>query len=191
MSDRLADMMQRQADFQRMVKPGIDLTQLSDSPELRAEKVREMVLACVAELFEALDEVGWKPWATSRHLNRPGYVKELIDAWHFFMNLLLIANIDPEEFYQGYLVKLETNIYRQLEDYDGVETKCPGCKRALDEPDAIVPEPHPGFPMSGVTTLYQCASCQHPLRYGQGMAIKKLLDTRKARDAGVSSSNTD
>lgn len=108
-----------------------DPTALSD--EERAEFIRWNVLALEDELHEALAEVGWKPWATSRHLNREAFKGEMVDAFHFLMNLLLAADISAEEFLEGYQAKRRKNAKRQSDGYDGVSTKCPGCNRALDD----------------------------------------------------------
>lgn len=99
----------------------------------RVEFIRWNVLALEDELHEALGEVGWKPWATSRHLNRESYVGELVDAWHFLMNLLLVAGVTEEEFVARYDAKRRRNAERQVEGYDGVADKCPKCWRALDD----------------------------------------------------------
>ena len=102
-----------------------------------AEFVTWNFAACVKELSEATDEVGWKPWATSRHINQPQFNKEMVDAFHFFMNLLLVGNPDKtvdqiaDEFCRFYIEKNAVNARRQDEGYDGVSGKCPNCKREL------------------------------------------------------------
>lgn len=112
-----------------------DITKLD--PEERAEFIRWNVLALEDELHEALAETGWKPWATSRHLNREAYKGELVDAFHFFMNLMALGDIDADEVLEGYQVKHLKNAKRQEEGYDGVSSKCPECKAALDD-DAVM-----------------------------------------------------
>lgn len=107
------------------------LEELDD--QARMEWVRNNVLALTDELHEALAESGWKPWATSNHLNREAFASELVDAWHFFMNLMLICGMDMEDLARGYERKRQVNILRQQLSYDGVSTKCRGCGRALDD----------------------------------------------------------
>ena len=93
------------------------------------------------EVHEAVAEMGWKPWATSRHLNVEPMLKEMVDAWHFFMNILLVIageagwTVDQlaEEFTKVYLAKNAVNAARQADGYDGVSSKCPKCKRELSE----------------------------------------------------------
>lgn len=97
------------------------------------EWIRWNVLALEDELHEALAEVGWKPWATSRHINRDAYISELVDSFHFLMNLMLVVDCTADEFLEKYFEKRGVNAARQAAGYDGVTGKCSKCKRALDD----------------------------------------------------------
>lgn len=110
---------------------GVDVTTLSD--EERAQYIRDMSLALTDELHEALNETGWKPWATSRHVNRQAYLGELIDVLHFWCNLVLITNTNEKELLDMYFAKADKNAKRQLAGYDGVAGKCTTCGRAFDD----------------------------------------------------------
>lgn len=83
------------------------------------EFIRWNVLALTDELHEALLEVGWKPWASTRHINREEYVGELVDAFHFLINLCLVVGAEAEEIFERYLTKNEKNHRRQVEGYTG------------------------------------------------------------------------
>jgi hypothetical protein len=131
---RLTRMLQMQRDLQLMYNNGKTIEQFTD--EERMQAIRDNVLACTDELHEAMNESGWKPWATSNHLNREAFKSELVDAWHFFMNLMLHSGMTADDLYQGYLAKNVKNIQRQADNYDGVSTKCPTCKGAYDD-DAV------------------------------------------------------
>lgn len=137
MPDRLSSMIAHQEKLQREAY-GSDLTgPMPDS--IRMNLIRTNAFALIAEIIEATDETGWKPWATSNHIRQPAFNGEMVDAWHFFMNLMLLANPGkaPAELahvlYAGYMAKREKNIERQRAGYDGVSTKCPICGRALDD----------------------------------------------------------
>lgn len=121
----------RQLDLQRAAY-GLNPEFMDD--ETRAAYIRDMVLACTDELHEALGEVGWKPWQTSRHLHHEAFGKELVDALHFLVNLWLAAGWTAEDVEAAYFRKADRNHARQLEGYDGVDGKCSHCHRALDEP---------------------------------------------------------
>jgi dimeric dUTPase (all-alpha-NTP-PPase superfamily) len=110
---------------------GGDPGELDD--ESKIEYIKSMTLAATDELHEALAEVGWKPWATSRHVNRDAYLGELIDVLHFWVNLCLAVGANAEEIAFRYNEKANRNAKRQAEGYDGVTGKCEHCKRALDD----------------------------------------------------------
>lgn len=120
----------RQYDLQRD-SFGVDPAEMSDDE--RIEFIRSMTLALEDELHEALGEVGWKPWATSRHVNRKAYIGELVDALHFWVNLCLAVGATADEVTDAYLEKANRNAKRQADGYDGVDGKCPTCSRALDD----------------------------------------------------------
>lgn len=132
MSDLLVQIFKEQRSLQIQSYDGVDPATLDD--EKRTTFIKDMVLACEDELHEALGEVGWKPWATSRHVNREAYVGELVDALHFFVNLCLVVGVTPHELFDRYMEKRARNAARQAAGYDGVTGKCPGCGRAMDDP---------------------------------------------------------
>lgn len=126
----LGDALRLQDELQQK-SYGYTISEMSDKN--RIEFIRWNVLALEDELHEALGETGWKPWQTSKHINREAFKGELVDALHFFLNLMLAGDITAEELLAGYLDKREKNAKRQEDGYDGVSTKCPKCKRALDD----------------------------------------------------------
>lgn len=122
---------------------GVDPATLD--PASKMDYIRTMVLACTDELHEALTETGWKPWASSNHINREAYLSELTDAWLFFMNLMLVARITPTEFFAQFEKTQRKVLNRMTNGYDGVSTKCPGCKRDYDDAGVLcTPENHEG-----------------------------------------------
>ena len=134
MMDMLTAMMAKQAELQARIN-GYDIDQ--QDAATRIENIKLNVLACTAELHEALAETGWKPWATSQHINEEQFKTELIDAWHFLMNLFLHAGMMPTEIWARYNLKWKINMQRQEDGYDGVSTKCLACGRNLDDPNNI------------------------------------------------------
>ena len=131
----MSDSLKRMLDAQRALQVNSfknDPATLTD--EGAVEWIRWNTLALEDELHEALAEVGWKPWATSKHVNREAFIAELVDAWHFFMNLMLVVDCTAEEFADRYFAKHQLNAERQAKGYDGIAGKCTECKRALDDP---------------------------------------------------------
>jgi hypothetical protein len=97
--------------------------------------------ALVVELSEMMAETGWKPWATSNHINEAA-LGEWIDAWHFMMNILWMiagqgvlgdAHVLAATVKEHYDKKRQVNLDRQLRGYDGISTKCRECKRDFED----------------------------------------------------------
>lgn len=130
--DRLGEMFELQGDLQKNTY-GMHPTDITD-PEERIQFLKDMNLALQDELHEFLAESGWKPWATSRHVNEEAAKGELVDAFHFFMNLCMGVGMTPDELFTRYKAKRLKNIKRQVEgNYDGIAGKCANCHRALDD----------------------------------------------------------
>lgn len=119
-----------QADFQRHINAHPE--DIEDPQEL-IDYIVYMKTALDDELHEMLNETGWKPWATSRHINMEGMKSELVDAFQFFMNLCFAAKMDANELMIRHADKLQKNYERAANGYDGVSTKCGWCGRALDD----------------------------------------------------------
>lgn len=135
MSD-LNDLLEAQASLQLSMPNGKDPREMPE--EERALFIKDMTLALTDELHELLAEVGWKPWASSRHVNVESARGELIDAFHFFMNLALALDMDGFLIQEMYHTKRAKNKQRQEEGYDGVSTKCVVCGRALDDEEKLL-----------------------------------------------------
>lgn len=134
-------MLIRQYDLQ-CVSFNVDPTALRG--EERGQYVTWNYAALIKELGEALDEIAWKPWSVDKDsFNREAYLKELVDAFHFLLNLVLVAyepvgmvNIHDlaYEFFRLYIQKAEVNRQRaESGTYDGKATKCSDCGRAIED----------------------------------------------------------
>ena len=81
-----------------------------------------MTQALVDETMEALRETNWKPW--KRSYGQPldaQQVKcrkeELVDCWHFLINLSLAAGMSADDVHQAFLAKHKVNQDRQKQGY--------------------------------------------------------------------------
>lgn len=134
---QISDMLAAQAELQLKMPGGTDPRHMVGDD--RASFLTWNAFALTDELHEAFNEIGWKPWATSRHINRDLAMKEMVDAFHFFMNILLAispgmsASEIAAEFCGKYYEKNKINTKRQEVGYDGVTGKCELCKRDLAE----------------------------------------------------------
>lgn len=138
--------------------------------EERGRYVAEMGFALMVELGEAAAKIDWKSWQTSKdQVDRELYLIEMIDALHFWMNMILLmrgSNQSYEEFaselFGIYLDKSVRNARRQTVGYDGHSTKCERCGHALDDRAEFVGEVAVITDWDDhETTLYEyrCGSC--------------------------------
>lgn len=134
--DRLWHMMQ----MQRELQVALDQRCVGTLDE-QVAYFKDMILACTDELHEALAETGWKPWATTRFINRDAAFSELRDAWQFLTNAMMVVTGDtPEEMAARLHVELARKVAVNWEryqsgTYDGRIGKCEMCKRDLEEVD--------------------------------------------------------
>jgi len=151
MEDRLSLMLKMQLELQKShMKDGNPQLLAGDD---MATFMTWNAFALTDEIHEAMAEVGWKPWATNRGIAEEAFMKEMVDAFHFFMNMLLCALPDSPEviadkFTRAYLLKNAVNAQRQVEGYDGISTKCTICKRELSEADVRLCGTPLGCPIS-------------------------------------------
>lgn len=91
-----------------------------DSPLVQAG-IREHASYTVEELYEAIGILKNKPWKQSfRHLTpeqKQEFLEELADAWHFFIELHILAGVTPEEIFKQYFRKTLINKQRRETGY--------------------------------------------------------------------------
>lgn len=119
-----------QADFQRYINTHPEMI---EDPEELINYILVMKTALESELNEMLQEIGWKPWATSRHINWDAARSELVDSFQFFMNLCFAFKLRADDLVVLHQAKLVKNYARADRGYDGVSEKCAWCGRALDD----------------------------------------------------------
>lgn len=104
-----------------------------DPADFNQEEVIQFLIwnsfAVEDELHEMMQEIGWKPWATSNHINREAALKEMVDLLHFVGNILRALRVTGKELTIAYKAKQFKNAMRQVDGYDGVKDKCGECGR--------------------------------------------------------------
>jgi hypothetical protein len=182
----ITNMVQAMIESQRLVQEKYGHNFEKMSPKDRMAYLTTMTTACTSELHEALAETGWKPWASSNHINRDEWMGEMTDAWLFFMNLMLAGGMTARDLIEITAKKQENSYKRISEGYDGVSTKCPVCRRAYDNdgvkctPDQCsykpTPKPtsiitHSEYPLGacpGCGNLYDSNIAKNCFPQGQG-----------------------
>jgi NTP pyrophosphatase (non-canonical NTP hydrolase) len=80
--------------------------------------IREFAGYTVEELYEAINNLKNKPWKqTDVETNVEAFKEELADAWHFFIELHILAGIDPVEVFRSYFRKAFVNTQRIASGY--------------------------------------------------------------------------
>jgi phosphoribosyl-ATP pyrophosphohydrolase len=110
---------------------GLDLPAMDESTKLAY--IDTCLKAAILEIGEAYDEFSWKPWASNTFLNRDALVGESVDVLFFIANVLAALGVSSDELTEKYRRKMGINTARQVQGYDTSTTKCPNCKRALDD----------------------------------------------------------
>ena len=76
-----------------------------------------MILAAIDELTEALREIPWKPWKKHQKFNSKKFQEEIIDLWHFVINLSIAGNMNAEDVYNKFIYKNNINKKRIKNNY--------------------------------------------------------------------------
>jgi len=108
-TNKLKEMFTKQAEFQ---------TRLGNSANLYSTPfIKDMILALTCEAMEALQEVPWKEWKKNQKFDTDKFKAEIIDIWHFLINLSMAAGLDEKSLYDEFMKKNRKNFQRQKEGY--------------------------------------------------------------------------
>ena len=82
------------------------------------QHVRDMALRGVEEMFEALQHLkNWKPHRDTQvqEFNHDEFIEEIVDAFNYFLSVLVLMGIGSEEIYEAY-VKKDNVIHNRLKN---------------------------------------------------------------------------
>ena len=81
-------------------------------------RLKDFAWRITEELGEAMNCLKMKPWKqTPQVTDREHYLEELVDAAHFFFELLILSGFTPAELVFRYLQKWNVNKFRQRSQY--------------------------------------------------------------------------
>jgi hypothetical protein len=72
------------------------------------QHVRDMALRGVEEMFEAVQHLkNWKPHRDTevQEFNQPEFLEEIVDAFNYFLSVMVLMGIDATEFFNAYAQK--------------------------------------------------------------------------------------
>jgi len=114
-NDKLDDLFELQKKFQARLskdKP-------ENFPKEDPAKLPMTITSIVAELGEILENnQKWKDWRDNPpEIDKENQIEEIVDFWHFVINLTLYLGYDAEEVYEKFIEKNKKNHKRQNNNY--------------------------------------------------------------------------
>ena len=106
-----------QEKFQELI--GNEIPYIKDyiNNPINIELIKNQILALYDEVGEALREVPWKPWKLNQKFNVKKFRIELIDIFHFLINLFLLSGMNSRQVINLFKNKNKINIRRQKNGY--------------------------------------------------------------------------
>lgn len=90
----------------------------------KQQYINQMILAIVEETVEIMRETKYKNpdcvkygWKKNQQWNLENYKEEIIDLFHYVMNLCIVVGMDADEFFKIYLKKNKINFERSKNGY--------------------------------------------------------------------------
>ena len=121
---KLEEMFKMRLSFMKMMKntiPGSYPDFPVDISEKSSQQVcRDLALKGVEEMFEALQHLkNWKPHRKTEmpEIDREEFLEEIVDAFNYFLSLIILIGVDVDEFYDAFLKKDEIIRGRLNEGY--------------------------------------------------------------------------
>lgn len=119
--DMLEEIFKKQKELQ--VKLGVvDKYKIDDS--MKQQYINQMCLALHEESVEIMRESAYKNpdfmpfgWKKNQTFNTENFKKEIVDLMHFLVNLCLVVDMTPKEFYELYTEKNKENHVRKDTNY--------------------------------------------------------------------------
>lgn len=109
-TDRLTEIFLLRESFMKELRESSSAELGFDWPLDLSEKknqqyVRDMALRGVEEMFEALQHLkNWKPHRKTEvtEFNRDDFLEEIVDAFNYFLSLLVLTGFNEEDFIEAY-----------------------------------------------------------------------------------------
>ena len=118
--DKLKYMLEKQRELQNK----LGIYEKIENEGDKQQYINQMILAIQEEAIEIMRETAYKNpeyvkfgWKKGQKSNPELFKEEIVDLWHFLMNLIIISGMDTDEFFQRYLNKNDLNHKRKEERY--------------------------------------------------------------------------
>lgn len=119
--DKLAKMMEQQEKFMRLLqeKRGFPSFPVDLTSKTGQKFLKTISYECADELHESRQHLKNKDHRAThiKDIDREAYVEELVDALHFFFEIVIASGISVDELYDAYIKKGDINVNRINNDY--------------------------------------------------------------------------
>lgn len=88
------------------------LSNISDKERL----TKEYFIALIPELAEVLNEINYKQHKKNKPINRNNLIEELIDTFKYYINILLMWDVSPQEFVDMFKYKSD-KVFEEYEEF--------------------------------------------------------------------------
>lgn len=115
--DKFVQMYEQQRQFMELLKEKRSFVDFPVDMQSKSgqQACREAGIGCVEEFFEALAHLkNWKKHRATevKGLDREAFLEEMSDSMHYFLEVLLLAGVSADEFFEIYTRKGEINAQR-------------------------------------------------------------------------------
>ena len=115
--DILVDLFEMQESFQKSLGNKLPSGMMEIISKNNIDNVKIQIFALVNEAMEALNEIPWKPWKKNQKFDLEKFRIELIDIFHFLINLFIFSGFGPYGVKRYFIKKNKINIQRQIDEY--------------------------------------------------------------------------
>lgn len=110
--DRLTELFKLRESFMKTLersRPGTYPEWPVNISEKKSQQVlRDTALKGIEEMFEALQHLkNWKPHRSTeiQDFNKDEFLEEVVDAFNYFLSVLVLVDVDEDDFHEAYLKK--------------------------------------------------------------------------------------
>lgn len=116
--DILKEIFDNQKDLQARIEMQHSDNHFYQLPEyFKGYRIFMILTAIIHESIELQRETNWKWWKKEKVTERKKIQEEIIDMWHFLIQLSIEAGLDSKALIELYMKKNKENLNRQIKGY--------------------------------------------------------------------------
>lgn len=117
MIDKLTDIFKRQRTLQKNIEKTQTRSYFYHPESFLGQKIFMISSAIIHEAVELQRETAFKWWKKKDELETKKIKEEVVDIWHFVIQLSLEVGLSPDELWSEYIRKNGVNEKRQEDGY--------------------------------------------------------------------------